>query len=361
MELIHAAGITQALLLAMYFFHRRKEPGNLAEASLLLVVAFTIAMGYLYGSGLILNWPHLSRLGFTLLSLIGPFFWMSLKQRQGRKINWKDLVWFAVPIGITIYLIPFHLSSTGHKLEYLRQDLVQIHFDCIVILYFSLVNNLVSMTGGIWQLYREDKSSLEENPGTAASIGTRLYYSLPVILLITTAVLSSLDPNLLNSGLFSAVGSLIVLGRSYVVLYNRESSGAGHAMFPPAQRYRKSLLSDDLVEAKGREIEIFLEDESPYLEPDFQLSDLAKRLDLSSVQTSQILNRYFHCGFVPLIQKKRVEHARRLLQSRDSSFTILDIAMESGFNSKSAFNAAFRRIVGQSPSEFRKQPGNLAS
>ena len=57
-----------------------------------------------------------------------------------------------------------------------------------------------------------------------------------------------------------------------------------------------------------------------------------------------------------------VSHIIITLQStHDVWGTILDIAMESGFNSKSAFNAAFRRIVGQSPSEFRKQPGNLAS
>ncbi|MCB1140526.1 MAG: hypothetical protein KDK23_17340, partial [Leptospiraceae bacterium] len=81
MELIHAAGITQSLLLGLYFLHRRKEAGNLLESMLLFVVSATILVGYLYGSGLILKWPHFSRIGFTLMSLIGPLFLLSSRAR----------------------------------------------------------------------------------------------------------------------------------------------------------------------------------------------------------------------------------------------------------------------------------------
>ena len=113
------------------------------------------------------------------------------------------------------------------------------------------------------------------------------------------------------------------------------------------------------MEAKGNEIQQYLAEESPYLEPDFQLPDLARAVQLSPVQTSQVINRYFEFSFLQLIQRKRVEHARFLLKTRDASFSVLDIAMESGFNSKSAFNAAFRRIEGMSPSEFRKAQQKL--
>ncbi|MCB1169813.1 MAG: helix-turn-helix transcriptional regulator [Leptospiraceae bacterium] len=355
MELIHAAGITQSLLLGLYFLHRRREAGNLLESILLFVVGATILVGYLYGSGLIVKWPHLSRIGFTLMSLIGPLFLLSSRARSERPPVAFDLLWFLVPLGITLYLIPFHLSSAEFKAEYLKQDLIQIHFDCVIILYFSLINNLLAMARAILLLYRRDKSSTSSAMGTRFIGGRKLYYFLPLALLLAASAVSITDPNLMNSGLFSAVGSLIVLGRSYVLLYNRETTGQSHEMYPPADRYRKSLLAEDLVQTKGKEIEDYLNEDSPYLEPDFQLSDLARRLELSNVQTSQIINRFFEMSFLQLVQKKRVEQSLNLLKTRDASFTILDIAMESGFNSKSAFNAAFRKITGLSPTEYRNE------
>ena len=348
MELIHAAGITQSLLLSVYFFRQRGK--GILEGLLLLTVAATISIGYLYGTHRILEFPHLARWGFTVMSLIGPLFYFSMRAGD-RGIGAMDAIWFLVPAGISIYLIPFHLSSADHKLAYLREDLIQIHLDCIIILYASLINNLASMSLGIIQLYRRDRRE-RENQSSAGSI---LYYFVPLALLLFTASISAFDPNLLNSGLFSGIGSVIVLLRSYVIVYNQRSDSETDALYPPTQRYRKALLGQELVQECGERLRHYLDNEKPYLEPDFKLQDAAKFLDLSNVQTSQIINRYFGKSFLQMCQELRVSEARALLESRPDSFTILDIALESGFNSKSAFNSAFRNIVGASPSDYRKK------
>ena len=357
MDFIHGAGIAQCILLAVYFLHKRKEPGNLLESVLLLIVAATIGISYLYATGLVLKWPHLGRFGFTFMSLIGPLFALSMKARESRGIQKWDSLWFIVPLGVTVYLIPFHLSSVDEKMRYLREDLVEIHLDCVIILYLALFNNLFSMGHSMLSMYRWEKTSSNFS-NIGISMGARAYYWIPISFLLIAASYSAFDPNVLNSGLFSAAGSLIVLLRAYVLLYNRETSGENHAMYPPELRYRKNLLPEDLVQQKGQTISEYLDEESPFLEPDFQLPQLAKAVNLNTVQASQIINRYFKCSFIQLIQKRRVEHAVDLLRQRDESFSILDIAMESGFNSKSSFNASFRRIHGQSPSEYRRSKQN---
>jgi AraC-like DNA-binding protein len=56
------------------------------------------------------------------------------------------------------------------------------------------------------------------------------------------------------------------------------------------------------------------------------------------------------------MNKYRVEEAKRLLLDQScSEMTVLDILLQSGFNSKSAFHRFFSRLVGLSPTEFRKQ------
>ncbi|MBX7057584.1 MAG: AraC family transcriptional regulator [Leptospirales bacterium] len=354
MELLHAAGFAQALLLALYFFQRWRTPGGIYEALMLCTLAGTIAIGLLYANGAILQYPQLARLGFSGGALLGPLLYFSLRART-RCSNWlrrTDLTLLIVPLGIFLYLLPFHLSPREVKLQYLREDLQQVHLDCIVILYISLVNNLAAIGVALYLSWSTNDSILRE-AGNRRWTANLLFHALPALVILVAAALSVADLNWLNAGLFSAAGALLAMSRSYLLLYQQRSGWEGDAIFPPAARYQKALLSEDFVGQKGRLIDDYLDNEEPYLEPDFQLSDVASRLKLSAVQTSQIINRYFQRSFLRLLQERRVARAQQLLQSRPAAFSILDVALESGFNSKSAFNAAFRKIAGQSPGEYR--------
>ena len=92
---------------------------------------------------------------------------------------------------------------------------------------------------------------------------------------------------------------------------------------------------------------------APYRNQELKLADLANQLGLNQHELSQILNEQLGKGFFELINSYRVAEAKDLLlQNRQHS--ILSIAFEVGFNSKSAFNRAFRKQVGMTPSEFRR-------
>lgn len=358
MDLIHGAGIAQCLLLALYFFTKGKKAGNLTEAGLLSLLGFSIWIGYLYSSHEILEWPHLARLGFTAIALIGPLFLLSGRQRQSgnpeaaQEFTVPAWWFFLIPAGIFIYLIPFHLSPVENKIQYLKEDLVQVHFDCIVILYFSLANNLAAMVVSIYELYRADKSDWNRS-----SHMMKVYYAVPVLFLVVAAAISLFDTNILNSGLFSAAGSVIVILRSFILIYNHETGTSVDARLPQVS-YQKSRLPASIVKEKGAQLETYLQNDEPYLEPDFSLAELARAIDLSPVQASQVLNRHFQMTFLQLVSKHRVDHACRLLKKYPPDYSVLDIALESGFNSKSAFHSAFRKWMDNSPSEYRKYQTN---
>lgn len=355
MDALQAAGIVQALLLGLYFLSRRREVGALYESVLLFCLGASIAFGYLYSSHRILEFPHLARFAFTLMAQLGPLFYLSVKARIAcsNRPAWADLSFLAIPVGITLYLLPFHLSSEAEKLAYLREDLVQIHFDCIVILYFSLFNNLAAMSLALFRMWKAGRLTLGKDQTKAVARGNLLFHSAPFVLLLLAALASAVDPDILNGPLFSAVGSLLVFARSYLMLSQRESGVVSDSVYPPAVRYQKALLSDDFVQRQGALIDAFLNDESPYREPDFQLGDVAARLGLNPVQTSQIINRYYRCSFTQLVQERRVRAVLKRMEEYPPEYSLLDIALESGFNSKSAFNAAFRRITGETPSLVR--------
>jgi AraC-like DNA-binding protein len=95
--------------------------------------------------------------------------------------------------------------------------------------------------------------------------------------------------------------------------------------------------------------------EKPYLDGDITLQKLAKALAISPHHLSQTINERLNQNFIDFINTYRIEEAKRmLLDPAKKHYSILAVSEEVGFNSKSAFNNAFKKQVNMAPSEFRK-------
>jgi len=96
--------------------------------------------------------------------------------------------------------------------------------------------------------------------------------------------------------------------------------------------------------------------EKYYLNPDITLDILAAELALTPKTLSLTLNRHFKKNFYEFINEYRINEAKlRLLSPNYKNNTITDIYLEIGFNSKSVFNTFFKKSVGVTPSQYRKQ------
>ncbi len=98
-----------------------------------------------------------------------------------------------------------------------------------------------------------------------------------------------------------------------------------------------------------------MEDEKPYLNSNLTLLDLAKTVSTTPNYLSQVINEQLQMNFFDYVNSYRLEKAKELLiDPLPHTPTILDVAMESAFNSKSAFYNAFRKKMGITPAEFKK-------
>jgi AraC-like DNA-binding protein len=98
----------------------------------------------------------------------------------------------------------------------------------------------------------------------------------------------------------------------------------------------------------------YLEEKKPYLNEGLTLSDLAKHLGMSRNQLSSVLNNGIGESFYTFINKYRVEEAKRLIaHPKNANFTILSLAYEAGFPSKSSFHNIFKNLTGMTPAEYR--------
>ena len=112
------------------------------------------------------------------------------------------------------------------------------------------------------------------------------------------------------------------------------------------------------VEARLREL---MAAQALYREPALTIGQLARRSGYPEYLVSAVINRRFDASFCDWINGQRVEAARARLADPGEARTILDIAYDCGFTSKSTFNAAFKRIVGQTPSAYRRSAGREAA
>ncbi len=100
----------------------------------------------------------------------------------------------------------------------------------------------------------------------------------------------------------------------------------------------------------------YMAKKKPYLDPDLNLPQLAGDLNIPSHYLSQVINQNTGHNFYDFINHYRIEEVKnRIVDPAYQKYSILGIAYDAGFNSKSAFNRVFKKITGQTPTHFKKQ------
>jgi len=112
----------------------------------------------------------------------------------------------------------------------------------------------------------------------------------------------------------------------------------------------KTISEKDITVVKQ-----LMENEKVYLNPELNLSDLAKMANMSRGQLSEIVNTAFEKNFNDFVNGYRVEAFKDMLkEEKHKQLSLLGIAQECGFNSKATFNRVFKKLTDLSPTEYLK-------
>lgn len=110
------------------------------------------------------------------------------------------------------------------------------------------------------------------------------------------------------------------------------------------------------VEAFLKNIDAIMCSDKPWLDPELSLQLLAKSLNMSPKYLSFILKNVLHKNFYDFINAYRVEEVKKWMRSHThQQYSLLGIGLSCGFNSKTTFNTAFKKITGLTPSQYQKQ------
>ena len=121
------------------------------------------------------------------------------------------------------------------------------------------------------------------------------------------------------------------------------------------KKYLKSGLTEEQAEKILIQLNYLMEKERVYTESEITLTELAARLNVHPNYLSQVINEKEETNFYDYINTLRIEEFKKLAAlPENKKYTLLSLAFECGFNSKSSFNRYFKKVAGTSPSEFMR-------
>ncbi|SHH96911.1 AraC-type DNA-binding protein [Chryseolinea serpens] len=354
-------GIIQSVFIVLLLNNKgvRKGRANIFLSVLLLALAFSIS--HILFAGVVLD--HLSArvysIGDPTFYLIAPLLWFYACELTGLRIrfSWTSPFHFA-PFFIIIFLsLSLHELPDGHLSQFLAGNhrLVTIFFWITVVTQFSWYLALVRKRWLAYQQFMEQEVSNTEN----VSISW-LRFFMAVFLAINLLFLFSLfaaihfQPNVWLQKATALTFSLSIFALGYKGILQKEifqpegrTDDKSRTIIPPAKEKPDQALIDQVT--------TYMEEQKPYLDPELTLTSLAKGLNMTRSQLSQLINVGFGDNFYDFVNKYRVEQVKRLMTDPHvKNFNMLGIALEAGFKSKSTFNLIFKRFTGLTPTEYRK-------
>ena len=338
----------------------------------LLYLGIYIGIYSLTSRQLFTGFPLLSASFISLLMLHGPFLYLYIHAliNNESKFNINSFLHFAPFIFFNFYLIAvsFFPETSGN----IRLDHVESEIGAPWLFNFFLI--LTALSGPVYfilsiNLFKKLDINIFNNFSTIENINLdwlrKLVYTFAVVWTVLVAIATIHHVFHLFSWIFCAdglslsiSGFIILIG--YFGLKQKEIfSGYDKELFiteDTATKYEGSGLKESDALQYAERLKNFMDVERPYLNPDLNLPQLAKDLDIPSHQLSQVINKNIGLNFFDFINSYRVEEIKAKIANPEyNKFSLLGIAFESGFNSKSAFNRVFKNLSGETPSQYKKR------
>ena len=130
----------------------------------------------------------------------------------------------------------------------------------------------------------------------------------------------------------------------------------------PTESYQKSGLKKSDANKYAKMITKLMQEEKLFLNPEVNLNEISRHIGIPQHHITQVLNEQLNKNLYTFVNEFRVNEVIRLFNiDKYNNWSIIAIAFESGFNSKSSFNAFFKKFTGKTPSEYRKELASKSS
>ncbi|MFG6158811.1 helix-turn-helix domain-containing protein [Halomonas sp. 1390] len=368
-DILLATSILQSLALAAFLLLPetfRQVSNRLLAASLL---AFAAGLGevFLYSTGVALRHPNLAYLG-TLMGLLQAgllyLYAKSLMYRDFRLVPGHAIHTLLFWVVSAIFLVEYYLQPGEVKLQILMS---RDHPGVLSSPLLAAAIHLVFL-GYLWATIRalgrfgttvRQLFSNPENKQLAwlrmLLIGYAFVWTLSLLYCLSAHVFKSNASVQWVSAIAAVTGFLFI---NYLVINALRQPVIFSGLSAEEARLAQSdddpdAPEEDVDDELLRRLATHMTEAKPYLDANLSVAQLARQLGVPARELSRTINRGLEKSFFEFVSDYRIAEARRRLQVDDPGTTILQVMYDSGFNSKSVFNTAFKKATGMTPSAYR--------
>ncbi len=331
--LVGSIGVSISLLFGIFLLVTKTEQHKANFFLSMYLLAFSLRIG----KSLFYNYfpidPVIRNVFLAVLLAIGPSLWLYvfLRKHPQHQLTGKTHVWHYVPMLLFMalcWIIPNNRGALARL----------IHYALIAHIITYAVYTLY------WLLKGDKKSTSHREQKIDSWLRFFVITTLTVVMLYFLIIQNIIPYYMGMAFLFSAaIIAFCIWWLQNPFLFKIE-----------AEKYGQSTLEqDEIVELSGT-LKRLMTSENLYLDPDLTLGKLSKKLGISSKRLSQVINQSENINYSKFITNYRVSEAKkRLVADKYRHLKISAIAYDSGFNSLSSFNAAFKSITSTTAAEYR--------
>lgn len=361
-------GIVQGVILTIIYFMQRTWKGiysGLFFLSLTLIITeiFLNITGYMYSMIWLVDFSE------PFQYAIAPLAYLIIRKIDS-KDNLKHIWAHFIPLFLyTLYFIPFYIAPDDYKFNsyYFIHHAEAWHAvgNYSFYHYYGIVRDfqlqicVLQMTIYMvlnFQLIRKFKKteSIREAQHNSSELDWWFLFNCLLILFVLVVIA-------VKYIFIHDLGDHIIAGFLTFVIYlntirelAKSISSSKQQIKAESKKYNNSGLKEDKKQEILEKLVKLMEEEHLYTDSLISLARIGKRISEPPYIISQIINEKLSLTFYDWIASYRVEAAKTMLRNiSNNRQTIEEISENVGYNSKSAFNKAFKKFTSQTPSEFR--------
>ncbi|HAS44180.1 MAG TPA: AraC family transcriptional regulator [Microscillaceae bacterium] len=375
--MLYLGGITLTLFLVFILLSKKdKSSADKLLTLWLFLTGVHLFFFYVRNTQQHLHFPHLLGIEISMPLLHGPFLFLYTSTLTNQQQSWKINLLHFLPYALSLLsLIPFFRLSSQQKIYVYQNEGVGFKLLMTIFLFAFIISGILYSILSLLKLSKHRKNIADQFSFTE-KINLLWLRNLTLGLsLIWLIVIFGDDKHVFTA----VVGYVFFIGYFGInqlgIFTNKPPSLSGttnqplsapqitqeesKALQAPADskvKYQKSGLDSEKQKAIHQQLTQLMLDQKLFKVPGLTLRDLAQKLDVQPNILSQVINTEEQKNFYDYINHQRIEEFKQLIKiPENQKFTLLALALECGFNSKTSFNRNFKKVTGISPAEYVKQ------
>ena len=352
----------------LFFIKSKSNKANIFLGLLVWSYSFWFYPGAFDALGILNKVPHFIELRLFSATLIGVLTYLYCKASiQKKALKFKSIYYHFIPILINFFIhIPILLKTKEEKLIAFQNIITKGEIpESSIFVLIKVIFTLIYAFFSIRIVFHHLKHLKKTNASIDYSfhkwllfLGTSLLFPIIIIFFFKFIKLEWISVTFI---LFSVSTFIFIIYISLILQPNffHQPLHKIDTLTSNKIKYQGSNLQEQQKNIYKSKLLKYMEESKAYLDSELTINTFSKQVKIPPYYLSQIINQHLNCNFIDFINSYRINEVKeKLSDSSLNNYTVMAIAYESGFNSKTAFYTTFKKNVKKTPSQFRREAIN---